>query len=45
MFGVHVRSDHMAPVRELAAKLPADGERVALLDPGAQARSAEEERR
>jgi GNAT superfamily N-acetyltransferase len=45
MFGVHVRSDHMAPVRDLAAALPSDGERVALLEPGAQAQSPQEERR
>ena len=35
MFGVHVRGDHMAPVREEAARLPADTDRVALLVPGA----------
>jgi GNAT superfamily N-acetyltransferase len=45
MFGVHVRSDHMAPVRELAAALPGDAERVALLVPGASAESKVEERR
>jgi hypothetical protein len=36
MFGVHVRSDHMQPARDLAAALPSDGERVALLVPGAR---------
>jgi GNAT superfamily N-acetyltransferase len=44
MFGVHVRSDHMAPVRDLAAGLPADGERVALLEPGVHPETREERR-
>jgi GNAT superfamily N-acetyltransferase len=45
MFGVHVRSDHMAPVRELAARLPADGERVALLVPGLREKAGRKESR
>jgi hypothetical protein len=34
----------MAPVRDLAAGLPADGERVALLEPGAHPETREERR-
>lgn len=45
MFGVHVRSDHMAPVRELAARLPAEGQRVALLVPGLRGNAGSKETR
>jgi GNAT superfamily N-acetyltransferase len=45
MFGIHVRSDHMAPVRELATRLPADGERVALLVPGLREKDGRKESR
>jgi GNAT superfamily N-acetyltransferase len=45
MFAVHVRSDHMAPVRELHAGLSADAEPIALLVPGLQNETRQQENR
>jgi len=42
MFAVHVRADHMAGVRALAAAMPAAAESVDLLVPGAPASAAQE---
>jgi hypothetical protein len=33
MFGVHVRADHMAPLRSALARFPAPGDTVALVPP------------